>query len=81
MNEQKEIGKGYGGFPLFPIRPRRYRCVDCGTERVLSTNHHVACYPECTKCKQYIRVGRGAAEQELVLPKQTTHEYLGELDA
>lgn len=78
---EKVIGHGYGGFELYPVRMRRYRCTECGTERQLETNHHVACYPQCTKCKQWIRTGRGASEREIGIPKATTHEYIGEIDA
>lgn len=78
---ETEIGTSYGGFPLYKVRQRRYRCKDCGNEVIISTNHHSDCWPQCTgKCRQYIRTGRGANEREVVLPKTTTHEYLGEIE-
>lgn len=75
MNEES-IGTGFGGFPLFRAAPRIYRCRECGTEQTCQTNHRVDCYPSCLKCKQWIRVGRGASEREIGIPKQTAHEFV-----
>ena len=65
---------------ILTIAYRKYRCRECGTERRLQTNHRQDCYPTCTKCKQWVRTGRGASEREIGLPKQTAHEYIGEID-
>jgi len=63
------------------VAKRLYRCRECGNEVVLETNHQIDCYPVCAgKCRYYIRTGRGAAEQELVLRKQTAHEFIRDVD-
>jgi hypothetical protein len=32
------------------ITPKRYRCVSCGHESTLYTNHYGECYPRCCRC-------------------------------
>lgn len=63
------------------IAYRKYKCSRCGHETVIQTNHRMECYPQCEgKCRDYVRVGKGAAEQEIVLRTQTPHIYIGELE-
>ena len=39
-----------GGFPIFKVEAKLYRCTKCGREEMLETNHYYECYPYCHSC-------------------------------
>lgn len=61
----KPIGKSYGGFDLYPVMPKRYRCDRCGYVTTQSTNHYQKTYsfghdgvcPECPPWAKYPEFG------------------------
>jgi hypothetical protein len=44
------IGMSYGGFPIYPISSKKYRCIRCGNVEEHSTNHYARMYAYCYKC-------------------------------
>lgn len=40
-----------GGFPICKVERKLYRCEDCGTEKMIETNHFHECYPWCDTCR------------------------------
>ena len=66
---------------IVKVARRVYACRECGHEIETSTNHREDCYPVCEgKCRQYLRTGRGTAERELVLPLQTAHRFIRDVE-
>lgn len=60
------------------IKHRVYRCCTCGHEIVTTTNHTGCCYPTCKgKCRKIVNPNTSL---EIVLPKQTKHEYVKDAD-
>ena len=61
----KPIGKSYGGFYIYPIASKRYRCSKCGYISIQSTNHfqptwswgHVNVCPQCPPYAKYPEFG------------------------
>lgn len=56
----KPIGKGYGGFNLYPVAPKRYACKRCGHEVTLETNSYQPVvsyghYNSCPKCPPWAK--------------------------
>lgn len=66
------------GLEIVSIARRLYRCADCGNEVVLQTNHRVTCYPVCAgRCRQIVNPH---TEGEVVLPRQTTHVFVRDVE-
>lgn len=60
------------------IAYRRYECRECGNKVEIQTNHKIDCYPNCKgKCRQILNPH---TSREIVLPVQTAHKYLGEIE-
>lgn len=60
------------------IAYRAYACRECGHRVSLQTNHKIDCYPVCKgACRQIINPHTA---RERVLPKQTAHRYVSELE-
>ena len=58
------------------IQKRLYECEECGNQVVVETNHTGHCYSVCKgKCRQIINPHTA---REIVLPKQTSHKFVGE---
>ena len=63
--QQKPIGKSYGGFYIYPVSPKRYRCERCGYETTQSTNHYQPTWswgrqnvcPQCPPWAKYPEYG------------------------
>lgn len=61
----KPIGKGYGGFDLYPRAPKRYKCDRCGHVEIQVTNHfqptwshdHFNVCPKCPPWAKYPEFG------------------------
>lgn len=59
------IGKGYGGFDLYPQTPKRYKCDRCGYVTTQTTNHyqptwswdHTNTCPNCPPWAKYPEFG------------------------
>ena len=41
-----------GGFPIFKVEAKLYRCKGCGNEKMIETNHYHECYPYCGRCNK-----------------------------
>jgi endogenous inhibitor of DNA gyrase (YacG/DUF329 family) len=63
---------------ILAIKARWYKCAECGHESKRTTNHTEDCYPECRgRCRQIMYPNTA---REVVLPKYTTHKYVGEVE-
>ena len=61
------------------LKLREYQCKDCGHIIKTTTNHTGECYPTCQgKCRQIINPHTA---REIMLPKQTTHIYVKDVDS
>jgi len=60
------------------VARRVYRCVDCGNETIVQTNHIGTCWPRCTgACR---RIANEHTSRELVMPAHTPHVYVKDAD-
>lgn len=67
---EERIGESFGGFPLFKVRRKRYRCTQCGTRFETETNHYTTIYTcpqsRCMGPSECIELDLGTmAEREL----------------